>query len=58
MLKVYTIKKPVNPHRPLVYPPAVPELSALCVIPGFDSKGGKNVSSDNPPESMVNSYME
>ena len=46
--KVCTIKKPVNPRRLLAYPPAVPELSVLCVIQGPDSKGGKNVSSDNP----------
>ena len=45
-LKVCSTKKPWNPTAPLALP-AVPELSALCVIRAPALKGGKNVSENN-----------
>ena len=45
-LKVCSTKKPWNPTAPPALP-AVPELSALCVIRAPALKGGKNVSENN-----------
>ncbi len=45
-LKVCSTMKPDNPTVLLVLP-AVPELSALCIIRAFGLKGGKNVSGNN-----------
>ena len=45
-LKVCSTKKPWNPTAPPALP-AVPELSALCVIRAPALKGGKNVSGNN-----------
>ena len=44
--KFALLKKPVNPSRFRTHP-AVPELSALCIILAVFLKGGKNVSADS-----------
>ena len=44
--KFVLLKKPVNPSRFRTHP-AVPELSALCIILAVFLKGGKNVSADS-----------
>ena len=44
--KFALLKKPVNPSRFRTHP-AVPELSALCIILAVVLKGGKNVSADS-----------
>ena len=44
--KFALLKKPVNSSRFRTHP-AVPELSALCIILAVFLKGGKNVSADS-----------
>ena len=44
--KFALLKKPMNPSRFRTHP-AVPELSALCIILAVFLKGGKNVSADS-----------